>query len=335
MVRGICVTISCLMLAAAFGDCSEEVPKSASGQVTLPPLVEVEVISTLDQTPQHSLIWAPESALTEPRPLLVFLHSWSSDFKQDNSAWQLEAVKRDWLYLHPDFRGPNFNAAAGGSDLAQQDILDAVQWLKQKYKVDPNRIYLAGTSGGGHMTLLMAGRHPDRFSAASAWVPISDLVEWYRFHSPDGQPDNYATNIVQMCGGVPGASVEVERQYRDRSPLTWLSNVGDLPLDINAGIHDGHTGSVPVAHSLRAFNVVAAAHQSPQISDQEIEELGANRKLSHPQPDDTSFDPAYQKEIVLRRRAGAARVSLFDGGHEGLPAAACAWLEKQSRKISE
>jgi acetyl esterase/lipase len=39
-----------------------------------------------------------------------------------------------------------------------QDILDAVAWARDSYPVDPQRVYLTGASGGGHMTLLMVRR---------------------------------------------------------------------------------------------------------------------------------------------------------------------------------
>ncbi len=323
-------------------DASNERPNASPEQAALPALKEIEIVSTIDQGKQPALIWVPEQALTEPRPILVFLHSWSANYKQNNSAWLAEAVKRDWIYLHPNFRGPNYVPDAGGSKLAQQDILDALDWVQRNYKVDSNRIYLAGASGGGHMTLLMAGRYPDRFSAVSAWVPISDLSEWYRFHTRTGTVGNYAKNVATMCGGVPGESPEVDAQYHARSPISYLANVGDLAVDIAAGVHDGHVGSVPVAHSLRAFNAIAASANQPLVSELEIEELWKDRKLSNPQSQDTtpdatfvSPDPSKQKwdpsQILLRRTAGPSRVTIFDGGHEGLPSPACVWLEKQSR----
>ena len=43
------------------------------------------------------------------------------------------------------------------------------------------------------------------------------------------------------------------------------------------------------------------------------------------------FEP---ERLFLRRNAGPARVTIFDGGHEGLPHAACEWLSKQHRKTT-
>lgn len=296
-----------------------------------PELTEVTIESSLDHTPQPARFWAPDQAHTSETPLLVFLHSWSGDYTQDRTDWLQEAVEREWLLILPNFRGRNDHPEACGSALARQDILDSIDWISAEFRVDPSRIYLAGVSGGGHMSLLMAGRHPERFSAVSAWVGISDLAEWYRFHLRDGVPQNYARMIAACCGGAPGDSAAVDREYRERSPIHWLAGVGDLRLDINAGVTDGKTGSVPIHQSLRAFNVVAEAGGHSPIGEDEIEELWRNDRLASPRESDVAEDATYGREIRLRRSAGATRVTLFDGGHEGLTAAACAWLAEQSR----
>jgi hypothetical protein len=138
--------------------------------------------------------------------------------------------------------------------------------------------------------------------------------------------------IEACCGGAPGASAAVDAEYHARSSLFHLHQVGDLPLDLNAGVHDGHTGSVPVHHTLRAFNAVARTGGYRLISETEIHELGTARRLSHPTGDEERGDDSYGRAILLRRHAGPARVTIFDGGHESLPEAACAWLAAQTRK---
>ena len=51
-------------------------------------------------------------------------------------------------------------------------------------------------------------------------------------------------------------------EYRIRSPLGRLSSaaVAGVPIDLNAGIRDGHVGSVPIGHTLRAFDALAQAN---------------------------------------------------------------------------
>lgn len=302
----------------------------------LPELTETRVISSLDGTPQNIRFWAPADASTKPAPILVFLHSWSGDYRQKNDDWQRQAVQREWIYLHPDFRGRNDHPAACGSRLARQDILDALAFIRSEFKVDENRIYLAGTSGGGHMSMLMAGHHPDRFSAVSAWVGISDLAEWYRFHLKDGQPQNYARMILKSLGGPPGSDPARDAEYRDRSPLYHLHAVGDLPVELAAGIRDGHSGSVPVRHTLLAWNRIARAQKEPPVPAADISDLtslgGQPDQLSE-RLEQLQVSPEFGRRILLRRTAGPSRVTIFDGGHEGLATAACDWLAVQRRPV--
>ncbi len=264
-------------------------------------------------------------------PLLVSLHSWSGDVEQRSLSQQtLEtmAIERGWIYLFPNFRGPNQHPDACGSAKAQQDILDAVAWARTRYPIDPRRIYLTGSSGGGHMTMLMVGCHPDIWTAASAWVGISDLAAWHKQHAGD----RYGAMLRASCGGAPGDGPSVDQQYRERSPLNHLARAANLPLDIAAGIHDGHRGSVPIRHSLDAFNEIAKAVDAELVSDEEIRQLSQpDGRLERPRPSDQVADPVLGRKIFLRRCAGKSRVTIFEGGHEGLPGSAITWLEKHVR----
>ena len=300
----------------------------------LPKLTKVEVKSSLDGESQPILYWAPQEASKESTPLFVFLHSWSGDYTQDNSKWQAQAVKRGWIYLHPNFRGVNQTPKACGSKWARQDILDAVVFATAKFNVDPERIYLAGTSGGGHMAMLMAGHHPDRFSAVSAWVGISDLSAWYDFHVKDGMPQRYARMILASLGGAPNSSASIDADYKDRSPIHHLHRAIDLPLQICSGINDGFSGSVPTTHSLNAFNVVAHAQRAEVIPDSVVSDLSLRKPVKRFTPLNARSESAFGRKIVFHQSTRTAAVIIFDGGHEGLTAPACDWLGHQSRAIS-
>ncbi len=43
----------------------------------------------------------------------------------------------------------------------------------------PYRQHAVGYFGGGMMALPLAGRHPDKVTAVSAWGPPHDLIEFY------------------------------------------------------------------------------------------------------------------------------------------------------------
>lgn len=291
---------------------------------------KVSIKSTVDGTDQPCYVILPDGfdVTGEPVPLLVSLHTWSGNVEQRNLPLEQLADQRGWIYLFPHFRGPNSNPDACGSVKAQQDILDAVVWAQAKYPVDPKRIYLTGVSGGGYMTMLMVGCHPDIWSAASAWVGISDLAAWHERHAKS----RYGAMVRESCGGAPGDSEAVDRQYRERSPITHLHRAKDVPLEIAAGIHDGHKGSVPIRHSLEAFNAIARAAGATPVSEEEIVQLSRkDGRLDNPLPSDLVEDPTLGRKIYLRRRAGPVRVTIFEGGHEGIAAAAIAWLERHAK----
>jgi poly(3-hydroxybutyrate) depolymerase len=259
--------------------------------------------------------------------MVVSLHSWSGDLEQRKTTLERAVYQQGWIYLFPNFRGVNRTPAACGSKLAQQDILDAIDWVIARQQVDQRRIFLTGASGGGHMTMLMAGRYPDRWRAASAFVGISDLALWHAKH----QGQRYGVMLEACCGGAPGDSAAVDAQYRQRSPLTYIAAAKDLAIDIAAGINDGHTGSVPIKHSIDAFNKIAAANQTPVISDRELAELSVrNGRLSSPTPADVGFDSTFNRKFYLRRMSGKARVTIFDGGHEGITTATMAWFTRHA-----
>lgn len=286
---------------------------------------KVEVRSSKDGTLQPVYIIAPPDLGSGPRPLLVSLHTWSGGVEQRNRPLERLAFSKGWVYVFPHFRGPNQHPDACGSELAQQDILDAVQWAKDHFDIDSNRVYLTGVSGGGHMTMQMVGRYPDVWTAASAWVGISDLARWHERH----KKGRYGEMARKSCGGAPGDSPEVDLQFKNRSPLTWLHRAKDVPLDLAAGVHDGYKGSVPTWHTLAAFNEIAKANGSQQISPDELAQIGRpNGRLENPRPSDQVTDATFGREIYLRRKAGKSRVTIFEGGHEGIATAAVAWLER-------
>ena len=303
---------------------------AAISSVTASERKKIWVQSTFDKSRQPSYLILPTGydVASKPVPLLVSLHTWSGNLEQRNKELEVLADRKGWIYLFPDFRGANQHPLACGSTAACQDILDAVQWVSNHHQVDRKRIYLTGVSGGGHMTMLMVGRYPKPWAAASAWVGISDLSRWHARHARG----KYGEMLRKCCGGQPGDSDLVDQQYRDRSPLTWLHQSLKVPLDIAAGIHDGHQGSVPIRHSLNAFNRLARISGTVLVSEEEMSELSRrNGRLTAPRDSDRVEDPVLGRKIYLRRMAGNSRVTIFEGGHEGIAAAAVDWLGRHAK----
>lgn len=285
---------------------------------------EITYFCKIDKSMQPAMFRKAKSA--EPRPLLVALHTWSHTHTIAYQEYANACEQNDWNMIFPEFRGPNWTQDACGSDFVVSDIEDAVAFMKKKTNVDPNRIYLCGGSGGGHCALLMAGRRPDLWTAVSAWCPISDIAQWYK-QCLGSKFKCYSENIIKSCDGNPFESPAAARECLLRSPLTWLPNAVDLPVDISTGIHDGHIGSVPVSQALNAFNVIA--HDRDKISAEDIEYIVKNESIPSGLAKSCRQDPSLGRKIHFRRQSGNARITLFEGEHECLTAAAVQWLAKQ------
>ena len=282
-------------------------------------------IDASDGAKQPALYYTPDT--TEPVPLLVGLHTWSGKYtswgKGYGIPWAEHCKTHDWAFIHPQFRGPNKTPEACGSDRAILDILEAVEYAKTQRAIDADRIYLVGVSGGGHMAMMMAARHPEVWAGVSAWCGISDLVAWHAECKASGR--KYAGDMERACGGTPETAAA---EFAKRSPLTHLRTAEHLPpLDIQVGILDGHKGSVPVSHSLHAFNAVVP--ESARLSDAEI----ASFVKTATRPDHlpaAAPDPDYgNTPPVFRRASGNTRLTVFQGGHIGIAKPALAFFDAQ------
>jgi dipeptidyl aminopeptidase/acylaminoacyl peptidase len=153
---------------------------------------------------------------------------------------------------------------------------------------------LAGWSWGGYLTLLGAGRHPDRWTSLIAGVPVADYVAAYEDESPMLQALDRA-----LFGGSPA---DVPELYRERNPITYVDAV-TAPLLILAGENDSRC---PIR---QVWNYVG------RLRDRGIEPVVYTYSTGH-----ASFDieeRVRQTAIVLDHLAatvpGAARLDNLDG----------------------
>ena len=108
------------------------------------------------------------------QPLVVSLHTWSWDYRQKDPLAPM-IFEKGWNYIRPDFRGANICPEACGSEKVIPDIEDAVRYA----------------------TLLMYMKTTLDIRSFSAWVPISDLVDWYWACESRGL--KYAGDILSFC----------------------------------------------------------------------------------------------------------------------------------------
>lgn len=205
------------------------------------------------------------------QPLLLFPHGgpWSRD------RWGFDPVvqyfvSRGFVVLQVNYRGsrgfgPAFLGKGRGEwgKAMQTDLYDALDWAVAEGIADRERVMIFGASYGGYAALLAAQQAPQRFAAAAAFAPVTDLPRqiegWRRLGNPRaeaewqdmvGMPEDlHAVSPMQLPSPtIPvllahgrrdtRVSMEQSRRFADHAGLDdeqrlWLHNADHqlLPAD--------------------------------------------------------------------------------------------------------
>ena len=282
----------------------------------------VRIPSSVDSNVQPAM-WLPPPSTG--RPLLVVLHSWSAGYDQQ---WSIPfaqwAGQNQWAMIAPHFRGVNKQPTATGSDLSIADVVDAIDYAVAN-GADPERVFITGFSGGGFMTLVMAGRHPELFAGAAAWVPVYDLPGWYNYNVVHAPWRHYIPHIEGSCGGAPLPGTAAYDDCVYRSPMSHLdaARAAGLPVYLATGLFDS---LVPPSASARAFNQLAAP--ADRFTARQIDILS---RFSVPpelvgQTDASLYFGPRDKPVVMARQSGSVTFVMFRGAHEMIYEPALRWF---------
>jgi dipeptidyl aminopeptidase/acylaminoacyl peptidase len=176
-----------------------------------------------------------------PRPLVYYVHGGPQSQERPNFAWfsmpliQILALEGFAVFV------PNARGSTGyGQDYMKrvdhdwggQDRLDHVhaltEVLPRDERVDAGRAGVVGRSYGGYMTLTLAARHPELWSAAVDMFGPYDLMRFMDRLPPTWKP------YFELAVGHP----ERDRDFLvERSPRTHIANVA-CPLLVIQGAND-------------------------------------------------------------------------------------------------
>ena len=271
----------------------------------------VKINSTNDKTIQNAYFLST----VVKKPLLVSLHNWSGDFTQKDPLAVL-ALKYNWNYIHPDFRGANDNEQSCLSDFVITDIDDAIQYAIDNSNVDIKNIFIVGASGSGYVTLGAYLRTRHKIKRFISWVPISDLTAWYYQSIAIGNI-KYAKNILNCTGSK--SNIMNKEELERRSPLYWdIPSTINGSIDIYAGINDGHFGggSVPISHSILFFNHLLSAWD---LKENYITSETISKLLTRAYDNSSSENKIQSRSVIYKNTTESATLTIFDGGHEMLP----------------
>lgn len=192
----------------ALGDCVEMLAAFDRGQdylATRRNQFWSAYYSRADGSGQHFVTLVPaDFNAKKTYPLIVNLHG-----RTGRPTPKRDVVhKEPYLEVAPWGRGDN-----GYTALGENDVLETIAFMKQWYRIDPDRVYITGSSMGGFGTWRLASRHPDLFAAAAPVcggndeLPLENLRHVPVFNQ-HGQQDwvvsidssRYGVNVLQKLG---------------------------------------------------------------------------------------------------------------------------------------
>jgi dipeptidyl aminopeptidase/acylaminoacyl peptidase len=198
----------------------------------------------------HGFFVTPEDE--GPHPLLMEIHGGPHSQWMDAFSPSVQAhVDAGFAVAMVNYRGSTGYGAAwrdaiiGSPGLTElEDVMAGLDSLIRDGVADPRRTVVGGASWGGYLTLLAIGKHPERWAAAAAGVPVADYVAAFEDEAPSLQAMDRG-----LFGGTPQ---DAPGTYRERSPITFADRV-ETPLLILAGENDSRCPIRQIDNYVRAL----------------------------------------------------------------------------------
>lgn len=186
-------------------------------------------VSEIDDSLQSYSVYVPESYDGDrPFPLVVHLHGhrWFTPFQGHPAPEYTGAI-----VLSPQGRG-----ATDFMWIGEEDVLRTIDEVTKDYRIDEDRVFVAGTSMGGTGAWNLAVHHPRLFTGVGPRAGNCDFRAW------------------EACWGWNRHLDGQHRDLRDYllasdSPVTYLGNLAHTPVYV---VHAAGDGVVPVEHAREA-----------------------------------------------------------------------------------
>lgn len=192
-------------------------------------------------------LYVPSGYAGEPLPLIVMLHGCKQnpdDFAAGTGMNRV-AEKNNCLVAYPaqaqSANGSNcwkwFDTSDQKRDGGEPSIIvDITRRVMSEYRVDPDRVYVAGLSAGGAMATILAGAYPDLYAAVGIHSGL-----------PAGSAQDVASAFGAMKGGGKTAKVRVYKKvvpaivfHGDHDHTVHPSNgVSALTQCMSASVNEG------------------------------------------------------------------------------------------------
>jgi pimeloyl-ACP methyl ester carboxylesterase len=183
---------------------------------------------------------SPETSYQKPYPLVYYIHGGPHNQERPNFAWfSMPLIQfltlNGFAVFVPNVRGSSGYGLSymkqvdrdwGGFD--RLDHVHAMKILKKDTRIDVSHAAVVGRSYGGYMSLTMATRHPELWSAAVDMFGPYDLLTF-----SERLPETWKP-YFQIALGDPVK----EREFLiERSPRTYIDQI-ECPLLVIQGKND-------------------------------------------------------------------------------------------------
>ncbi|MEO7083009.1 MAG: alpha/beta fold hydrolase [Gemmatimonadaceae bacterium] len=203
--------------------------------------------SRVDGLEIPAYVYSPINKGKAKHAAMVWVHGFvHGDWNLEVFPFVLEAVKRGYVIVAPDYRGSTGygndwyrKIDYGGKEV--DDVLSAIDYLATVPYVDVKRVGVMGWSHGGFITSHVLFRDDNPFKAGAAMVPVTNLVFRLSDHGPA-----YARDYVaeQGIGGLPSdrnCGPKKDRDcidvYLERSPVFHVDNL-KVPMLVHVATND-------------------------------------------------------------------------------------------------
>lgn len=212
--RGVAV---CLELLKTAGARLDELESGKSVWTTAKGTLVRGYISDIDGSPQpYGLDIGKDVDFSKPVPLYVWLHGRGDTetdlyFIASRQSKRGEVKHDDAIVLHPLGR-----QCVGYKNAGEIDVLDAIESVKKRYKIDENRIVLCGFSMGGAGAWHIGAHFADQFCVVQpgagfvdvqkyqnldpAKTPVAERTLWGQYDVPDYVRNLRNTNVISYSG---------------------------------------------------------------------------------------------------------------------------------------